>query len=113
LGINKVNFSKAPTADCFLHERQISLSDVPSEGYEIKPGMNVKVFKLEKNKIAGYDAITEDFELPDRGQRLCGVHILVGKTVYDITWTILDKKRFRESEKQLLHLLGSIKIQQK
>lgn len=113
LGINKIKFLKAPTADCYLHERKISLSDVPPAGYEMKPGMNVKVFRLEKTKICGYDAITEDFEVLDRGERAYGLHILVGKTVYDILWIVLDKKKFREWEKPLLHIIGSIKIQQK
>jgi hypothetical protein len=103
LSVMRVQFKKAPNVDCFLRERRIS----------VKPEYNLKLLRLEKTRLGGYDAIIEDIEIMDRSNRSVGLHILAGMSIYEIGWFVRDKNKFRDWEIPLLHLINTIKIERR
>lgn len=101
--VTRVQFKKAPTVDCFLRERRIS----------IKPEYDLKLLRLEQTKLSGYDAIIEDIEIVDRGNRSLGLHIFTGASMYEIAWFVRDKNKFKDWEKSFLHLVDTINIEKR
>ena len=103
LSVMRVQFKKAPDVDCFLRERRIS----------VKPEYDLKSLRLEKTKLSGHDAIIEETEIMDSPSRSAGLHILTGRSIYEIVWFVRDKNKFKDWEKAFLHLVDTIKIERK
>ena len=106
ISFSKFEFAKAPTADDLLGERRSVLG-------EAKKANDVTEVKLlEKTQIAGCNAVREDVERSDGGRGVC-LHLLDGKTTYNVAWIVHDKTRFADWEEYLRHLTTTLRVHSK